>query len=90
MITRVYHLEIHMIKAQTINDISEKISQMIPSQLHNIQGDLKNNIKALLQSHFAQLDLVTREEFDIQCAVLARTRQQLAILEQKISQLEYE
>ena len=51
-------------------------------------ADLQKNAKALLTQQFAQLDLVTREEFDIQAQVLARTRAKLEALEQRLAQLE--
>jgi len=51
-------------------------------------SDLERNFKALLASAFARLDLVTREEFDAQARVLARTRERLETLEQRIAVLE--
>jgi ubiquinone biosynthesis accessory factor UbiK len=51
-------------------------------------ADLEKNLRALLQSAFSRLDLVTREEFDVQREVLARTRAKLAELEAKLLQLE--
>lgn len=51
-------------------------------------ADLEKNLRALLQSAFSRLDLVTREEFDVQREVLARTRAKLAELEAKLAELE--
>jgi hypothetical protein len=51
-------------------------------------ADLEKNLRALLQSGFARLDLVTREEFDVQREVLARTRAKLQELEAKLAELE--
>ena len=51
-------------------------------------GDIEKNAKALLSSFFAKLDLVTREEFDIQAQVLLRTREKLKVLEERVSRLE--
>ena len=51
-------------------------------------ADLEKNLRALLQSAFGRLDLVTREEFDVQREVLARTRAKLAELEAKLAELE--
>jgi BMFP domain-containing protein YqiC len=50
--------------------------------------DIERNIKAILAQGFAKLDLVTREEFDIQTRVLARTRERLEALERKVAELE--
>ena len=51
-------------------------------------GDVQKNMKAMLSSTFAQMDLVTREEFDIQAEVLKRTREKLTALEARIAALE--
>ena len=50
--------------------------------------DLEQNFKGVLQAQLARLDLVTREEFDVQSAVLKRTREKLTALEQRLDQLE--
>lgn len=51
-------------------------------------ADVQKNMKAMLTSTFAQMDLVTREEFDIQAEVLKRTREKLAALEERVAALE--
>ena len=51
-------------------------------------GEIEKNVKAMLSQGFAKLDLVTREEFDVQQEVLARTREQLAALETRLTELE--
>lgn len=51
-------------------------------------ADVQKNLKALLTQQFARLDLVTREEFDTQAQVLARTREKLAALEQRLAAIE--
>jgi hypothetical protein len=53
-----------------------------------LRRDLEQNFKGVLQSQLAKLDLVTREEFDVQASVLKRTREKLAALEQRLAQLE--
>ncbi len=52
--------------------------------------DIEKNVRALLAQGFTKLDLITREEFDIQAEVLARARQQLATLEARVAELEAE
>ncbi len=52
--------------------------------------DIEKNVRALAASAFARLDLVTREEFDVQCALLERTSAQLAVLEERVATLEAE
>jgi hypothetical protein len=53
-----------------------------------LRRDLEQNFKGVLQSQLTRLDLVTREEFDVQSAVLRRTREKLAALEQRLVDLE--
>ena len=68
--------------------ISDGVNRMLPSGLSDTRKDLHNNIKALVTESFSKLNVVTREEFDTQAAVLAKTRARLEALEKQISQLE--
>jgi BMFP domain-containing protein YqiC len=77
-----------MIDNQTINRLSDKIGQLLPSGLQQAKSDFEAQVKTLLQQQLAQLDFVSREEFDIQSRVLQRTRAKLETLEQKLEQLE--
>ena len=77
-----------MIDNQTINQLSDKINQLLPTRLQQTKSDFENQIKILLQQQLAQLDFVSHEEFDIQSRVLQRTRAKLETLEQKIDRLE--
>ncbi|HEY8084023.1 MAG TPA: accessory factor UbiK family protein, partial [Methylophilaceae bacterium] len=74
-----------MLNNKFIDDISKKISALVSE---SPMADVENNLRALLQSAFAKLDLVTREEFDVQTQVLLKTREQLDRLEQKLNALE--
>ena len=69
----------------TFDDLAKKISDLLPGNLHN---DIESNIKALLQSSLSKMNLVTREEFDIQSALLNRTREKLDQLEKQLAELE--
>lgn len=74
-----------MLDSKIIDDISRRISGLIAE---SPVADLEKNLKPLLQSAFAKLDLVTREEFDVQTQVLQRTREQLTALEARLAALE--
>jgi len=74
-----------MLDSKIIDDISRRISGLIAE---SPVADLEKNLKPLLQSAFAKLELVTREEFDVQTQVLQRTREQLTQLEQRLAALE--
>lgn len=77
-----------MIDAKFLDDISQRISGNMPSGLQFIQDDLKKNIRSAVEASLSHLNLVTREEFDVQTKVLARTRAKLEALEQQVKQLE--
>lgn len=74
-----------MNKANFFEDIQQKLNKVIEN---SPARDLERNMKAMLTQGFSKLDLVTREEFDIQAQVLARTRAKLEALEQRVAELE--
>ncbi len=74
-----------MIDRQKIQEISDKIREIIKNSPIE---DMENNINALLRSMFTKLDLINREEFDIQTEVLKKTRLKLEALEAKLKALE--
>ena len=66
----------------------KKFTAAIPEPLRSMQEDMEKNMRSILESGLQKMNLVTREEFDIQTAVLQRTRERLEALEQKVSALE--
>lgn len=77
-----------MIEPKILDDLARKLVGAVPTGLHTFQKDMEKNFRAVLSSTFAKLDLVTREEFDIQQAVLERTRMKLEALESQVATLE--
>ncbi|MCH8103956.1 MAG: accessory factor UbiK family protein [Proteobacteria bacterium] len=77
-----------MFDNQSINRLSEKINQLLPPGLRQVKSDFDARLKTLLQQQLSALELVSREEFDIQARVLQRTRAKLEDLEQKLKNLE--
>jgi BMFP domain-containing protein YqiC len=77
-----------MLNPKIIDDLARQISNLVPSGVKDLQADVEKNIHTLLQGAFAKLDLVTREEFDVQSKVLARTRAKLEELERQVAELE--
>ncbi|CAN5215549.1 accessory factor UbiK family protein [soil metagenome] len=74
-----------MEKSNFFNDMQAKINQALES---SPAKDIEKNVKALLSQGFAKMDLVTREEFDVQAQVLAKTRAKLEALETRVTELE--
>lgn len=73
-----------------LEDLAKRLSEAMPPQLAALRNDLEANFKSVLQAGLARLDLVTRQEFDVQSGVLARTREKLTGLEERIAALEAE
>ena len=74
-----------MLNNEKLNEISNKIRELVKD---SPLPDIEKNIDALLKSMFTKMELVTREEFDVQTEVLKRTRQKLEELEKKLSEIE--
>lgn len=69
-------------------ELTRQVLESLPSDFGKIQEGVEKNLKAALQATFSRLDLVSREEFDIQTELLSRTRALVEELEKKISELE--
>lgn len=79
-----------MIELGHIDELARRLSGLVPPSVRESREEIQENFKAVLQSGLAKLDLVTREEFDVQRAVLLRTREKLEALEQAVQWLEAE
>jgi len=73
---------------ESIENLAEKLVAAVPEGLRSVRDDLEQNFRAVLRSSLSKLDLVTREEFEVQEAVLERTREKLEALEAKLEELE--
>ena len=73
---------------RSLDELARKLADSVPPGLTALRNDLEQNFKAVLQSGLAKLDLVTRQEFDIQAGVLRRSRERLEEFEQRIAALE--
>ncbi len=77
-----------MVDPKIIDDLARRVSAAVPEGVRALQADLEQNFRAALQAGLGRLDLVTREEFDVQRGVLKRTRQKLEALEARLEALE--
>ena len=73
---------------ESIEDIARKLTEALPEGLRSVREDLENNFRGVLRSSLAKLDLVTREEFEVQEAVLEKTRAKLEALEARLKEME--
>ena len=77
-----------MIKASILSEIAAQLSKVLPEHVGTLKSDFDKNCQAILAKAFDKFDLVTREEFDTQSKVLARTRKKLEALEKQLASLE--
>lgn len=76
-----------MIDSNTFEEIASSLSKAIPDTLKHLEKDLQSKFKQILETTFDKLDLVTREEFDTQKKVLAKTREKVEALEKQFNRL---
>lgn len=77
-----------MFDPKILDEFTNRIASAIPSGVTDIKEDVEKNLHAMLQSGLSKLDLVSREEFEVQKAVLAKTRSRLEELEKRVAELE--
>ena len=73
---------------ESIDELARRLTESLPQGLRSVKDDLEKNFRSVLQAGLGKLDLVTREEFEVQEAVLARTRQKLEALEERLISIE--
>ncbi|WON76472.1 ubiquinone biosynthesis accessory factor UbiK [Serratia sp. UGAL515B_01] len=77
-----------MIDPKKIEQIARQVQESLPKGVREFGEDVEKKIRQVLQSQLTRMDLVNREEFDVQTQVLLRTREKLALLEQRLNELE--
>ncbi|WP_457097187.1 ubiquinone biosynthesis accessory factor UbiK [Lysobacter sp. P5_B9] len=77
-----------MIDLNHLDDLARRLSALVPPGMREGREELQQSFKAVLQSGLTRLDLVTREEFEVQRAVLLRTREKLEGLQRTLAELE--
>lgn len=73
---------------ESIENIARKLAEAVPEGLKSVREDLEGNFRSVLKASLAKLDLVTRDEFEVQEAVLAKTRSKLEALEARLKEIE--
>lgn len=73
---------------ESIENLARKLAESMPEGMRSVREDLENNFRSVLRASLSKLDLVTREEFEVQEAVLLRTREKLEALEERLQRFE--
>ena len=76
------------LNSNTLDDLARRLADAVPESVRSFGRDLEGNFKAVLQAQLSKLDLVSRQEFDVQAALLARTQAMLTALEARLKELE--
>lgn len=76
-----------MFDPKQFEDLAKKLYSALPTSLQNFESEIQQKFKEILQSTFTRMDLVTREEFDVQIKVLARTREKIDALQMQVNTL---
>ena len=74
--------------ANSLDELARRLAESVPESVKAFGRDIEGNFKAILQAQLAKLDLVTRQDFDVQSAILQRTQTKLADLEARVKELE--
>lgn len=77
-----------MFDPKAIDDIANRLAGAVPPGLNHLKEDMEKNFRSILQSALSKLDIVTREEFEVQKGVLAKTRSKLEVLEKQMAEIE--
>lgn len=77
-----------MIDPKKIEQIARQVHESMPKGIRDLGDDVEKKVRQVIQSQLTRLDMVSREEFDVQTQVLLRTREKLAMLEQRLNELE--
>lgn len=77
-----------MFDPKQLDDLARRLVAQLPAGLQTLQEDVNRGLRATLEAGLNRLELVTREEFDVQAAVLARTRAKLDAMERRLAELE--
>ena len=77
-----------LINSSSLDELARRLADSVPEPVRAFGRNLEGNFKAVLQAQLSKLDLVSRQEFDVQTGVLERTRTQLAALEARLKDIE--
>lgn len=77
-----------MLDPKQLEDLAARLASVIPPGLRNLRGELEENFRVVLRANLERFDLVSRERFDVQADLLARTTSRLKALEERLAKLE--
>jgi BMFP domain-containing protein YqiC len=76
------------INSSSLDELARRLAESVPESVKTFGRDIEGNFKSVLQAQLAKLDLVTRQEFEVQSSILLRTQSKLSELEARVKELE--
>jgi ubiquinone biosynthesis accessory factor UbiK len=87
-LAKVAEVSMSFMNSSGLDDLAKRLADSVPESLRALGRDMESNFKAVLQSQLSKLDLVTRQDFDVQAAILERTLAKLTALEARLKEIE--
>ena len=88
LLQQLFYWVLIMTKINSLDQLAERLTSLLPASAQSVRKDIESNLRIGLESGLRGMNLVTREEFDVQNAVLLRTREKIDALEKKVAELE--
>jgi hypothetical protein len=79
---------VSFLNSSSLDELARRLAESVPESVRAFGRDLEGNFKAVLQAQLSKLDLVSRQEFDVQAAILERTQAKLTAMESRLKDLE--
>jgi hypothetical protein len=84
----IAEIDMSFLNSSGLDDLARRLADSVPESVRAFGRDLEGNFKAVLQAQLSKLDLVSRQEFDVQAAILERTQAKLADMEARLKEIE--
>jgi BMFP domain-containing protein YqiC len=85
---QILEIDMSFINSSGLDELARRLADSVPESVRAFGRDLEGNFKAVLQAQLSKLDLVSRQEFDVQAAILERTQAQLTAMETRLKEIE--
>jgi BMFP domain-containing protein YqiC len=85
---QILEVDMSFINSSGLDDLARRLAESVPESVRAFGRDLEGNFKAVLQAQLSKLDLVSRQEFDVQAAILERTQAKLTAMEARLKEIE--
>jgi BMFP domain-containing protein YqiC len=85
---QILEVDMSFMNSSGLDELARRLAESVPESVRSFGRDLEGNFKAVLQAQLSKLDLVSRQEFDVQAAILERTQAKLTAMEARLKEIE--